>query len=230
MKKNFKRWLALVLAVTMVAGTCLSHADGFLSATDGEPAVTQDGETAVADQTEGGTGQPVEEQQEIVIPKQEEQPPVEQEVVQEGQPVQEEPAGAETLATQEAPTEETPAEEVPAEQEVQEEPVDEQEVFYQVVFHRPAVDGGTLYVWSEGEEAQEASYAYDQYVKDAAEGTTLYFRIQNAGNFLVDRVTDQNGLALAPESTTENTSTYKMVVSGNNEITISYRSRWLQSN
>ncbi len=225
MKKNFKRWLALVLAVTMVAGTCLSHADGFLSATDGEPAVTQESETAVADQTEGGSGrQPVEEEQEIVIPKQEETVPEQKEPAEqeEAQPVQEMSAEQE---------EAQPVQEMSAEQEevqpVQEEPAEEtpaeQEIYYQVTFHRPAVDGGILYVWSEGEEAQEAFYTNDQYVKEAAEGTTLYFRIQNAGNYFVDKATDQYGSVLTPESTVENISTYKMVVSGDKAITILYK-------
>lgn len=51
MKKNVKRWLALILAVAMVSGTCLAHADGFLAATDGEETqVTQESAQAVADE------------------------------------------------------------------------------------------------------------------------------------------------------------------------------------
>ena len=79
MKKNVKRWLALILAVAMVSGTCLAHADGFLAATDGEDTqVTQESEPAVANeageedkQAEQPKQEPVEEKQEIVIPKKE---------------------------------------------------------------------------------------------------------------------------------------------------------------
>ena len=54
MKKNVKRWLALILAVAMVSGTCLAHADGFLAATDGEETqVTQESAQAVADEAGG---------------------------------------------------------------------------------------------------------------------------------------------------------------------------------
>lgn len=66
MKKNVKRWLALILAVAMVSGTCLAHADGFLAATDGEETqVTQESAQAVADEAGGEDEQlqqePVEE-------------------------------------------------------------------------------------------------------------------------------------------------------------------------
>ena len=54
MKKNVKRWLALILGVAMVSGTGLAHADGFLAATDGEePQVTQERAQAVADEAGG---------------------------------------------------------------------------------------------------------------------------------------------------------------------------------
>lgn len=35
MKKNIKRWVALLLAVILVASTCLFSSDGFLQATEG---------------------------------------------------------------------------------------------------------------------------------------------------------------------------------------------------
>lgn len=50
MKKNFKRWLALLLAIIMVAGTCLTNADGSLRATNGEQ--TQQTEDVAAEDTD----------------------------------------------------------------------------------------------------------------------------------------------------------------------------------
>ena len=55
MKKNFKRWLALLLAIIMVAGTCLTNADGSLRATNGEQ--TQQTEDVAADDTDAADSQ-----------------------------------------------------------------------------------------------------------------------------------------------------------------------------
>lgn len=241
MKKNFKRWLALVLAVVLVSGTCLTHTDSFLWATDGETTeATNENVQTVAEGT-GETAeqqtveqQPVEEQQEVVIPKKEEEPaPAEQEKKEE--PKVEESANTEEQKAEEPAKEEQPENKTETNQTVQEAqpagettegqevevvPSDKKENLYNVVFHKPAVDGGTLYVWEEGKEKQEASYINGKFTKEVKEGTTLYFEIKAAENYSVEKVTDKSGQVMKPEKTTENTSTYKMVVKEKNDITI----------
>lgn len=246
MKKNFKRWLALVLAVVLVSGTCLTHTDSFLWATDGETTeATNENVQTVAEGT-GETAeqqiveqQPVEEKQEVVIPKKEEKPtpaPAEQEKKEETkveepankeQPKAEEPA-KETQLENKTEANQTiqgtkPAGESAGGQEVEVVPSDKKENLYNVVFHKPAVDGGTLYVWEEGKEKQEASYINGKFTKEVKEGTTLYFEIKTADNYSVEKVTDKSGQVMTPEKTTENTSTYKMVVKEKNDITILYK-------
>lgn len=244
MKKNFKRWLALVLAVVLVSGTCLTHTDSFLWATDGETTeATNENVQTVAEGT-GETAeqqtveqQPVEEQQEVVIPKKEEEPaPAEQEKKEE--PKVEKSANSEEQKAEEPAKEEQPENKTEANQTVQEAqpagettegqevevvPSDKKENLYNVVFHKPAVDGGTLYVWEEGKEKQEASYINGKFTKEVKEGTTLYFEIKAAENYSVEKVTDKSGQVMTPEKTTENTSTYKMVVKEKNDITILYK-------
>ena len=197
MKKNVKRWLALILAVAMVSGTCLAHADGFLAATDGEETqVTQESAQAVADEAGGEDEaggddeqlqqEPVEEKQEIVIPKKEE---------------------ASEEAAPETPKEK--AGEVSLGQKVDVVPSENKENVYQAVFHRPAVEGGTLRVWTEGSGKKDVTYTNGKYVEEVPEGTTLYFEIEIKGNYLVDSVKDQNGAEIAPTNVSGNVSSYK---------------------
>lgn len=211
MKKNVKRWLALILAVAMVSGTCLAHADGFLAATDGEETqVTQESAQAVADEAGGEDEaggddeqlqqEPVEEKQEIVIPKKEE---------------------ASEEATPETPKEK--AGEVSLGQKVDVVPSENKENVYQAVFHRPAVEGGTLRVWTEGSGKKDVTYTNGKYVEEVPEGTTLYFEIEIKGNYLVDSVKDQNGAEIAPTNVSGNVSSYKMVIKENKELTIMYK-------
>lgn len=204
MKKNVKRWLALILAVAMVSGTCLAHADGFLAATDGEETqVTQESAQAVADEAGGEDEQlqqePVEEKQEIVIPKKEE---------------------ASEEAAPETPKEK--AGEVSLGQKVDVVPSENKENVYQAVFHRPAVEGGTLRVWTEGSDKKDVTYTNGKYVEEVPEGTTLYFEIEIKGNYLVDSVKDQNGAEIAPTNVSGNVTSYKMVIKENKELTIMY--------
>ena len=212
MKKNVKRWLALILAVAMVSGTCLAHADGFLAATDGEETqVTQESAQAVANeageedkQAEQPKQEPVEEKQEIVIPKKE--------------------AAAEKAAEETAPeTTAKKAEEVSIGQKVDVIPSEKKEDVYQVVFHRPAVEGGTLRVWTEGSNKKDVTYTQGKYVEEVTEGTTLYFEIESTGNYLVDSIKDQNGTEIAPTNVNGKVSSYKMVINENKEFTITYK-------
>ena len=229
MKKNFKRCLAVLLAVAMVTGTCLTHTEGFLWATDGvgNTEATVDG---VADETEGegaetpvqGETEPVTNVEEIIIPQQEE-PVVEEQT----QPEESETEGTEGQITPEEPTAEEPTapvaeapEQTPEESEV---PSEEVERIWNVVFVQPAADGGTIRVWADGEGKTNASYNNGQYIKEVKEGTTLYFEIETKGNFKVDQVKDQYGNILNPESANGNISTYKMVIAEDKQITTLYK-------
>lgn len=132
MKKNFKRWLALTLAVIMVMSTCMVSSDNFLWATDGmdEPVTVSEEDVTVADETAaesgaetpdtGETETPAEEPQEIVVPQKE--------------------VPAEEPAKEESVTE-TPSGDVSLGQEVEVLPSEEAEDTYNVVFHRPAIEG-----------------------------------------------------------------------------------------
>ncbi|WP_251386706.1 DUF7507 domain-containing protein [Mediterraneibacter agrestimuris] len=156
MKKNFKRWLALVLAVAMVAGTCLSHADGFLSATDGEPAVTDgaqstdttaESDIAVTNVTEGegaeipyqGETEPTVTVQEIELPQQEE-PGAEKPLTLEAAIVGESPV-QEQQQTEEQPVQDSPVQEQrqTEEQSVQDLPVQEQRQTEEQTIQEPPV-------------------------------------------------------------------------------------------
>ena len=259
MKKNFKRWLALMLAVVMVVTTCMTHTDGFLRATDGaetetaqtvdvpaDPAVTNttDGEGAVTPDAQGETNpqlsEPTQEVQEIVIPKQEpaavgtegETTETTETTVNDGTADENAAANEATAnggsadgtapadgnATETvAPTEKTEG------QEVEVVPSDKKENLYNVVFHKPAVNGGKLYVWEEGQKKEEASYKDGKFVKEVKEGTTLCFEIKTTENFSVEKVTDKSGQEIKPEKATKKSSVYKMVVEGEKEITILYK-------
>ena len=229
MKKNFKRWTALLLAVLMVLSTCLYSADSFLWAADGETesfdATVERGAVVenTAD-TDAGTIQvedpgPVTETQEIVIPEQADQLEAEANTAQpeaDTEPVQEE---AEDVPSEAA---DTPAD-VSLGQTVEVTPSENVENTYNVTFYRPAVEGGTLRVWTEGSEKKDVAYIDGRYTEEVKEGTTLYFEIKCTGNYFVDQIMDQNGAAVGAESINGNISTYKMAINGNMEITILYR-------
>ena len=218
MKKNFKRWLALMLAVVMVSGTFLSHTENFLQATDEQAveATQEEKETVanekgekIAEQTVQQP-QPVEEKQKVEIPKQEEKETPKEE------PKQETPKAEESK--QEAPKAEEPKKESN-----QETPAEKVEKTFDVTFTEPKTNGGTLRVWAEGEDKKEVSYNSGKYVKETKEDTTLYFEIKTKDNYKLDQVKDEDGNVLKPETKTEKTSTYKMVVKEDEKITILYK-------
>lgn len=102
-------------------------------------------------------------------------------------------------------------------------PSENKENVYQAVFHRPAVEGGTLRVWTEGSSKKDVTYTDGKYVEEVKEGTTLYFEIESTGNYLVDSIKDQNGTEIAPANVNGKISSYKMVINENKEFTITYK-------
>ena len=238
MKKNFKRWLALLLAIIMVAGTCLTNADGSLRATNGEQ--TQQTEDVAADDTDAadsqniadgttdedaGTPQAGETEsgetstdvQEIVIPKK-----VESEADPTGEGVTD-GAPAEGQPTEGTSAEDSQVTEQSADTQTVTAPEDTQTVTYDVRFAKPELAGGVIRVWTEGEEKQEVTYDEENNVKKVTEGAALYFEIETTGNYQVSQVSDQNGNILAPESVSGNVSTYKVVADEGKEITTIYK-------
>lgn len=173
MRKNFKRWVALLLAVVMTASTCLYSQDGFLRATDGTEQTTEDMEAAAIANalagTDGAASGPVETTQELQIPA---QPAAEE-------PTQEEPAASPTEDTM--PPVQEPAEEAPAEEPV---PV------YHVAFYRQPAEGGTVRVWTDGSAKQDVTLTDGNYTA----GTVLLFEVEAAGNYFVDRVSEVGGV------------------------------------
>ena len=106
MKKNikyFKRWMALLLAVVLVAGTCVYSSSGSLRATDGVDPMTEE---AVSDVTEEET-----EPEVVVVSEGDETEPEEGEAADNNMP-EEEPAAAEG---EESTGKTEDAEEVPSE-------------------------------------------------------------------------------------------------------------------
>lgn len=115
------------------------------------------------------------------------------------------------------------AEEVSLGQKVDVIPSEKKEDIYQVVFYRPAVEGGTLRVWTEGSNKKDVTYTKGKYVEEVKEGTALYFEIETTGNYLIDTIKDQNGAKIAPTDVNGNVSSYKMVINENKELTIMYK-------
>ena len=203
MKKNFKRWLALLLAVIMIASTGLSHADGFLKATEGDVTEATEGteELVVTDDTvEEEQEEPVEDVQILEVPKNPE------EVTEESQ---------EPEASQPTETPETP--QAP---EAQEEPVETpEEITYQVVFNEPKLAGGTISVWAEGEEKQAVSYGTARELK---EGAVLHFTVAASENFEIEQVM-ANDAALSAVSGEQKSAEYEVTAAADTQITVVYK-------
>ena len=207
MMKNYKRWLALLLAIVMVATTGIFSSDGFLHATEGTE------EQVVATSDEGAVQADVTEEIQVEAP------------APEPEPAPQEPAPqSETPAPEEQPAaEEEVSNEVSVGQTVEVTPDDTKEDTYKVVFHRPAVEGGTLKVWTEGSAKKTVEYTYGKYTEEVKEGTTLFFEIKVKGNYSVDKVVDQRGTEIQTMSVNGNVSTYQMTINENKELTIYYK-------
>ena len=230
--KNAKRWLAVILAVTLLGSNAIYQLGTTLSANETE-AVTEsqqdESENAVAEQAEKqqedtgkATVQEVTPQEDKSDASAQESKPVHEE-----QQTKETQTESQTPAVVEAPQAEQTQEAAPvnagqSEAEAQAEtPVAQT---YDVKINKPDLDGGQIKVWgTDGIQTDVTSYdGNNQYVKEVTEGEDFNFQITRNDGFEIENVT-VNGAQIAPESTDGNVSTYKLSgVAEEKAITITY--------
>lgn len=233
--KNAKRWLAVILAVTLLGSNAVYQLGTTLSANETE-AVTDsqqdESENAVAVQegtqqedTGKATVQEVTPQEDKSDASAQESKPV-----QEEQQTKETQTESQTPAAVEAPQAEqtqqaqqaAPANAGQSEPEAQ--PKTPVAQTYDVKINKPDLDGGQIKVWgTDGIQTDVTSYdGNNQYVKEVTEGEDFNFQITRNDGFEIENVT-VNGEQIAPESTDGNVSTYKLSgVVEEKAITITY--------
>ena len=230
--KNAKRWLAVILAVTLLGSNAVYQLGTTLSANETE-AVTEsqqdESENAVAVQE--GTQQ--EDTGKATVQEVTPQEDKSDASAQESKPVQEEQQTKETQTEPQTPVaaeapqaEQTqqaaPANAGPSEPEAQ--PKTPVAQTYDVKINKPDLDGGQIKVWgTDGIQTDVTSYdGNNQYVKEVTEGEDFNFQITRNDGFEIENVT-VNGVQIAPESTDGNVSTYKLSgVAEEKAITITY--------
>ncbi len=219
MKKNFKRWLALLLAVALIATSGVYSSHSWLRANeDQNTAATSTEEASVTTYAEEGENTPTENTGENLT-QGEVQQTQEVTIDQNAGDVQQEQITSEdtTVANQEqqAVTEPSTAEENTQGQE---------ETKYEVVINQPAIDGGKIESWTADTEKQEVVYdANHQFKTEIKEHTLFYFSVKAPENYEIEKVTDQNGTEIQSESVNENVYTYKTDVSETKTFTITYK-------
>lgn len=230
--KNAKRWLAVILAVTLLGSNAIYQLGTTLSANETE-AVTEsqqdESENAVAVQ-EGTQQEDTGKATVQEVTPQEDKPDAS---AQESKPVQEEgqtqaaQTGSQTPAVVEAPQAEQAQEAAPANA-GQSEPEAQAETpvlqTYDVKINKPDLDEGQIKVWgTDGIQTDVTSYdGNNQYVKEVTEGEDFNFQITRNDGFEIENVT-VNGIQVAPESTDGSVSTYKLSgVAEEKAITITY--------
>ena len=230
--KNAKRWLAVILAVTLLGSNAIYQLGTTLSANETE-AVTE----SQQDESENAVAVQAEKQQEDTgkatvqeVTPQEDKPDAS---AQEAKPVQEEgqtqaaQTGSQTPAVVEAPQAEQAQEAAPAnagQSEPEAQPKTPVAQTYDVKINKPDLDGGQIKVWgTDGIQTDVTSYdGNNQYVKEVTEGEDFNFQITRNDGFEIENVT-VNGAQIAPESTDGNVSTYKLSgVAEEKAITITY--------
>lgn len=220
--KNAKRWLAVILAVTLLGSNAIYQLGTTLSANETE-AVTEsqqdESENAVAVQEgtqQEDTGKATVQE---VTPQEDKSDASAQESksVQEEQQTKETQTESQTPAAVEAPQAEqtqqaqqaAPANAGQSEPEAQ--PKTPVAQTYDVKINKPDLDGGQIKVWgTDGIQTDVTSYdGNNQYVKEVTEGEDFNFQITRNDGFEIENVT-VNGAQIAPESTDGNVSTYKL--------------------
>ena len=229
--KNAKRWLAVILAVTLLGSNAVYQLGTTLSANETE-AVTE----SQQDESENAVAEQAEKQQEDTgkatvqeVTPQEDKPDASAQEASNEQAQQSQPAQAEanTQEVQEA----APANAGQSEPEANqvsdgnaaqaETPVAQT---YDVKINKPELDGGQIKVWgTDGIQTDVTSYdGNNQYVKEVTEGEDFNFQITRNDGFEIENVT-VNGVQAAPESTDGSVSTYKLSgVAEEKAITITY--------
>lgn len=226
--KNAKRWLAVILAVTLLGSNAVYQLGTTLSANETE-AVTEsqqdESENAVAEQAEKQQEDTGKATVQEVTPQEDKSDASAQEASNE-QAQQSQPAQAEANTQEAAPANAGQSE--PEANQVSDGNVAQAETpvaqTYDVKINKPELDGGQIKVWgTDGIQTDVTSYdGNNQYVKEVTEGEDFNFQITRNDGFEIENVT-VNGAQIAPESTDGNVSTYKLSgVAEEKAITITY--------
>lgn len=226
--KNAKRWLAVILAVTLLGSNAIYQLGTTLSANETE-AVTE----SQQDESENAVAVQAEKQQEDtgkatvqeVTPQEDKSDASAQEASNE-QAQQSQPAQAEANTQEAAPANAGQSE--PEANQVSDGNAAQAETpvaqTYDVKINKPELDGGQIKVWgTDGIQTDVTSYdGNNQYVKEVTEGEDFNFQITRNDGFEIENVT-VNGVQVAPESTDGSVSTYKLSgVAEEKAITITY--------
>ena len=272
MKKNLKRWLALLLAIAMIVTSGAFTNLTYLRATDSEtPVETQSEQKEEKQEAKTEEKEKEKEQKVVVEPKKDESASKEEKKEdssdkEETKEEKKEEAASEkkdeatvsedkkqdTAAEEkkedstssekkedvsaetktEAPSKDeatvapAEAEETPAQSQVEEPAPEESKTeeaeakTYEVKVVKPAVDGGSVKVWSDGDKA-DVSDGGTQTVK---EGQTFNIQIATKEGYSVEKVTDQDGKTIDAKDIKDNTYSYELNdVKENKTLNISYK-------
>ena len=226
--KNAKRWLAVILAVTLLGSNAVYQLGTTLSANETE-AVTE----SQQDESENAVAVQAEKQQEDTgkatvqeVTPQEDKPDASAQEASNEQAQQSQPAQAEANTQEAAPANAGQSE--PEANQVSDGNAAQAETpvaqTYDVKINKPELDGGQIKVWgTDGIQTDVTSYdGNNQYVKEVTEGEDFNFQITRNDGFEIENVS-VNGIQVAPESTDGNVSTYKLSgVAEEKAITITY--------
>ena len=271
MKKNLKRWLALLLAIAMIVTSGAFTNLTYLRATDSEtPVETQSEQKEEKQEAKTEEKEKEKEQKVVVEPKKDESASKEEKKEdssdkEETKEEKKEEAASEkkdeatvsedkkqdTAAEEkkedstssekkedvsaetktEAPSKDeatvapAEAEETPAQSQVEEPAPEESKTeeaeakTYEVKVEKPAVDGGSVKVWSDGDKA-DVSDGGTQTVK---EGQTFNIQIVTKEGYSVEQVADQDGKTIDAKDIKDNTYSYELNdVKENKTLNISY--------
>lgn len=217
MKKKLSRWLALLMAVTMIITSAIytsgiaTVSDSALKAAEEQLAAEGNLETA-----EGSTeAAPVNN-----TPKQ--QTPAEPVAVQE-KPIevktpQTTPADTGGQSAPIADNQPAQAPQTPTQPTAEQEKEAPQEVKYLVILQKPNMAGGKIQSWTTGEKADSTNGRTDE----VTENTAYYMEVTAFEKYEVEKVT-QNGNVIKPTSVDGKVYNYKISVTGNTDLEVNYR-------
>ena len=194
MKKNFKRWIALLLALVLVSANAVYTAGTSLIATQGDVGETVEqtvgttaaGTTGDTPTDNGGTENTTEE---LNLPEQ----PATGDGDQQTQQQSEEPAQAE-----------------------------QETVTYQITINQPDVEGGVIKTWTTGEPADITYDDNNQHIEEINEGEKLYFSITPDETHTIKAVKDQDGNEIEAKEQEDTTFKYEVIANKAQTFTVEY--------
>ena len=196
--KKTRRWLAMLLAVTLVGSNALYQLGTSMSASETETTAesVQQDESAAASETQSQDTASLNQQDTGGVKVQEVTPQTSSQNTQSQQvqnntsvTSQNTQAAQNTEQTQAAPEEKT----------------------YNVTIKKSDVDGGTIKAWgSDGNKTDVTYNSENKYVKEVKEGETFNFEITAKDTYKVAKVADQNGTTVQPKAVNNNVYTYEV--------------------